>query len=177
MRDQNNRESTGFIVMYSITSRASFMEVSTYRDQVLRVKDVDCVPMILVGNKCDLEEKREVSTQEGIDLAKAWGSEHLETSAKSRLNVDEAFYLIARTVCSCMMSRFQLVQRVTLLVLCANRYSRKSAFSRLPRDVIVIVAKMVLSSYTDVELWKSNVDREIMIRKGGKQAKSKFSIQ
>lgn len=85
--------------MYSITSRSSFEEAEAVRDQILRVKDdADFKSFMLVGNKCDLEESREVTTQEGKDLAASWGVPFLETSAKRRINIEEVFYELARLV-------------------------------------------------------------------------------
>ncbi len=46
------------------------------RDAILRMKDSDFVPMILVGNKNDLESERQVSEREGYDLAQKWGVQH-----------------------------------------------------------------------------------------------------
>jgi len=63
MREQYMRTGEGFLLVYSITSRQSFEEIMTFQQQILRVKDKDYFPMILVGNKCDLESEREVSTQ------------------------------------------------------------------------------------------------------------------
>lgn len=91
LRDQYIRDGQGFIIVYSITSRTSFEQATIYRDQVLRVKDQDSEPMILIGNKSDLEEKREVTVTEGRELAKKFGCPFLETSAKTRINVDECF--------------------------------------------------------------------------------------
>lgn len=55
------RTGEGFLLVYSITSRLSFEEMSMFQQQILRVKDQDSFPMILVANKCDLEFEREVS--------------------------------------------------------------------------------------------------------------------
>lgn len=63
MREQYMRTGEGFLLVYSITSRQSFEEIMTFQQQILRVKDKDYFPIILVGNKCDLESEREVSTQ------------------------------------------------------------------------------------------------------------------
>jgi GTPase KRas protein len=63
MREQYMRNGEGFILVYSITSRLSFEEISTFYQQIKRVKDKDFFPMILVGNKCDLETDRQVSFQ------------------------------------------------------------------------------------------------------------------
>lgn len=55
--------------------------------------------MILIGNKCDLESMREVSYEQGEELAKAWGDcAFMETSAKSFINIDEAFEEVTRQV-------------------------------------------------------------------------------
>ena len=51
MRDQYMRTGQGFLIVYSVTSRSSFHEVSQFRDQILRVKDADTVPIVIVGNK------------------------------------------------------------------------------------------------------------------------------
>jgi small GTP-binding protein len=63
MREQYMRTGEGFLLVYSITSRQSFEEILTFQQQILRVKDKDYFPMIVVGNKADLEGEREVSTE------------------------------------------------------------------------------------------------------------------
>lgn len=60
MREQYMRTGEGFLLVYSITSRQSFEEITTFQQQILRVKDKDYFPMVMVGNKCDLENEREV---------------------------------------------------------------------------------------------------------------------
>ncbi|KAI8334132.1 ras-like protein 1 [Blakeslea trispora] len=98
MREQYMRNGEGFLLVYSITSRMSFEEISTFYQQICRVKDRDYFPMVLVGNKCDLETDRQVSSQEGRDLAKTFGCQFLETSAKQRTNVDDAFFEVVRDI-------------------------------------------------------------------------------
>jgi GTPase SAR1 family protein len=63
MREQYMRTGEGFLLVYSIISRQSFEEITTFQQQILRVKDKDYFPMVVVGNKCDLESEREVSRQ------------------------------------------------------------------------------------------------------------------
>jgi GTPase KRas protein len=63
MREQYMRTGEGFLLVYSITSRQSFEEIMTFQQQILRVKDKDYFPIIVVGNKCDLEGERQVSKQ------------------------------------------------------------------------------------------------------------------
>ena len=60
MREQYMRTGEGFLLVYSITSRNSFEEISTFHQQILRVKDKDSFPVIVVANKCDLEYERQV---------------------------------------------------------------------------------------------------------------------
>ncbi|KAG1178782.1 hypothetical protein G6F70_002792 [Rhizopus microsporus] len=98
MREQYMRNGEGFLLVYSITSRMSFEEITTFYQQICRVKDRDYFPMVLVGNKCDLETDRQVSSQEGSDLAKNFGCQFIETSAKQRINVDEAFFEVVRDI-------------------------------------------------------------------------------
>lgn len=54
------RTGEGFLLVYSITSRNSFEEISTFHQQILRVKDQDSFPVIVVANKSDLEYERQV---------------------------------------------------------------------------------------------------------------------
>ena len=98
MRDQYMRTGQGFLLVYAITSRGSFSEIVAFKEQILRVKDKDRVPMILVGNKSDLEPERQVTTGEGQDLARTFSSPFMESSAKTRVNVEEAFFELVREI-------------------------------------------------------------------------------
>jgi Ras-related protein Ral-A len=62
------------------------------REQILRVKNDDNIPFLLVGNKSDLKEKRKVSLQEATQRSTLWGVPYVETSAKTRENVDKVFF-------------------------------------------------------------------------------------
>lgn len=98
LRDQWIRDCEGFVIIYSIISRISFEQVSVFKEQVMRVKDAEKLPIMLVGNKCDLEDRREVETHEGEHLAKVIGCQFKEASAKTRENVEEAFYDLVREI-------------------------------------------------------------------------------
>lgn len=98
LRDNYMRVGHGFIVVYAINSRATFEEVDNLKEAILRAKDAQSVPMILVGNKCDLEHERKVSKQEGQQLATTLGCAFLEVSAKANLNVKEIFHDIVREI-------------------------------------------------------------------------------
>ncbi|CAK8688987.1 ras-related protein Rap-1b-like isoform X1 [Clavelina lepadiformis] len=98
MRDLYMKNGQGFVLVYSITSQASFNDLADLREQILRVKDTDDVPMILVGNKCDLEDERIVSKEQGEQLAKQWRCSWMETSAKSKINVECIFFDLVRQI-------------------------------------------------------------------------------
>jgi GTPase KRas len=98
LRDQWIRECEGFVIVYSITSSHSFHQVKAFKQQVNRVKDADDLPIMLVGNKCDLEEEREVLKSQGVALAEKFGFQFKEASAKTRVNVEEAYYDLVRTI-------------------------------------------------------------------------------
>ncbi|GAA5861145.1 hypothetical protein JCM5353_007841 [Sporobolomyces roseus] len=98
MREQYMRTGEGFLLVYSITSRNSFDEITTFHQQILRVKDKDFFPVIVVANKSDLENERQIGTDEGQRLAEQFGCRFIETSAKARRNVDEAFQELVREI-------------------------------------------------------------------------------
>ena len=98
VRDQYLRSSEGYLLLYSITDKNSFDEVPTFMDQILRVKDADFVPTVIIGNKCDLEADRQVETKAGENLAEKYKAAFFETSAKFGINVDEAVEVISKEI-------------------------------------------------------------------------------
>ncbi|KAG7520944.1 ras-related Rap-1A [Solea senegalensis] len=99
MRDLYMKNGQGFALVYSITAQSTFNDLQDLREQILRVKDTEDVPMILVGNKCDLEGERVVGKEQGQNLARQWNNcAFLETSAKSKINVNEIFYDLVRQI-------------------------------------------------------------------------------
>jgi len=99
MRDLYMKNGQGFVLVYSITSQSTFNDLTDLREQILRVKDTDKVPMVLVGNKCDLEDDRMVTKDQGNQLASTWGGvTFLETSARKKINVDEVFFDLVRQI-------------------------------------------------------------------------------
>ncbi len=98
MRDNYYRLGEGFLIVYSITMRDTFTDVNRFHDHILSVKGVEDVPLIVVGSKCDLDSDREVPTSEGKTLAEKFDVPFFETSAKTRVNVDEVFFELVRLV-------------------------------------------------------------------------------
>merc|ERR1712061_937800 len=99
MRDLYMKNGQGFVLVYSITAQSTFNDLQDLREQILRVKDTENVPIILVGNKCDLEEEREVGRDQGYQLSRSWNNcMFLETSAKNKINVNEIFVDLVRQI-------------------------------------------------------------------------------
>ncbi|KAM9904925.1 hypothetical protein OXX79_002456 [Metschnikowia pulcherrima] len=98
MREQYMRTGEGFLLVYAINSKNSLDELSGFYEQIQRVKDSDNVPVLVVGNKSDLEIERQVSYEEGLAFAKSLSCPFMEASAKQRINVEEAFYGLVRSI-------------------------------------------------------------------------------
>ncbi|KAJ6519476.1 ras protein [Mycena sanguinolenta] len=97
LRDQWVREGQGFILVYSIASRSTFDRLEVFRQSVRRAKRGDPI-LMLVGNKADKAYEREVSKEEGAALARQFGCEFIETSAKTAQNVERVFTNLVRAL-------------------------------------------------------------------------------
>ena len=97
MRDQYMRTGEGFLLVFSVNNLSSFKDIDNYREQIKRVKDSETVPMVLVGNKCDLSN-RSVNLDNARILARNYDVPFIETSAKTRMGVDDAFYSLVREI-------------------------------------------------------------------------------
>jgi len=96
MRDLYMKNGQGFVLVYSITAQSTFNDLTDLREQILRVKDTDDIPMVLVGNKCDLEDERVVGKDQGMGLARQFGNcAFMETSAKAKIGVNDVSCLLA----------------------------------------------------------------------------------
>lgn len=99
MRELYIKSGMGFLLVYSVTDQQSLDELMALREQVLRIKDTDRVPMVLVGNKADLTDGRVISVEDGIAVSSKWGKvPFYETSALLRSNVDEVFIDLVRQI-------------------------------------------------------------------------------
>jgi len=105
MRDLYIKNGRGFLVVFSLTSWQSFLDVRTVREQILRVKGTDNVPICLIGNKCDASLQRQVTPDDALALAQSWSCPYIETSAKLSINVNDTFAEIVREINSKMKTK------------------------------------------------------------------------
>ena len=105
-RELYMKSGQGFLLVFSVTSMSSLRELAELREQLTRIKEDERVPLVLVGNKCDLEESRAVSQSRALTVAQSWGNKpYYETSARRRTNVDEVFLDVCRQIIRKEMER------------------------------------------------------------------------
>lgn len=120
MREQYMRSGEGFLLVFALNDHSSFDEIAKFQKQILRVKDRDEYPMLMVGNKCDLEPQRQVSLEEAQNASRNMMIPYIECSAKSRINIDQAFHELVRLV-----RKFQIAERPIIEEGFRNKSKRK----------------------------------------------------
>ncbi|XP_026964358.1 thioredoxin domain-containing protein 12 isoform X1 [Orcinus orca] len=95
------RGAMGFILMYDVTNEESFNAVQDWATQI-KTYSWDNAQVILVGNKCDMEEERVVPTEKGRLLAEQLGFDFFEASAKENISVRQAFECLVDAICDKM---------------------------------------------------------------------------
>uniref|UniRef100_UPI00358E5B83 ras-related protein Rab-8B-like n=1 Tax=Myxine glutinosa TaxID=7769 RepID=UPI00358E5B83 len=91
------RGAMGIMLVYDITNEKSFENIQNWIGNIEQHASSDVEKMIL-GNKCDMNNKRQVTKERGEKLAIEYGVKFVETSAKSSVNVEEAFFALARDI-------------------------------------------------------------------------------
>ncbi|KAI8638217.1 small GTPase superfamily [Parasitella parasitica] len=98
IRDNYYRSGEGFLCVFSLCEEGTLELTREIRDQILRVLDDETIPFILVGNKSDLAHLRKVDEKDAQDLADEWKCPYIETSAKTRSNVDATYLELLRKI-------------------------------------------------------------------------------
>eukprot|EP01121_Diplochlamys_sp_Union-15-3_P013524 TRINITY_DN4203_c0_g1_i1.p1 TRINITY_DN4203_c0_g1~~TRINITY_DN4203_c0_g1_i1.p1 ORF type:complete len:203 (+),score=22.14 TRINITY_DN4203_c0_g1_i1:63-671(+) len=130
MRDLYVRSGQGFILVYSITSRESFSLAGQFKERIeLHLKGREA-PLILAGNKADLEEQREVTVEEAKRYASEIGADFFETSAKVRRNVDVIFTTMVKRIHEINATSKQNPRKKTI----TKKTSRKNSLSSSKRS-------------------------------------------
>ena len=104
------QSSNGFILAYDISNKESFNQIKYWLDQIKTTSE-ESTKYILVGTKCDLDE-REVPEEKGINLAQKLGIKFLETSAKLNININETF----ETLIDEILLNFKVEKRKSLMI-------------------------------------------------------------
>ena len=91
------RDSSVAVVVYDITNRASFLNTSKWIEDVRNERGNDVI-IVLVGNKTDLSERRQVSVEEGEDKSNKEGIMFIESSAKAGFNIKALFRKLASSL-------------------------------------------------------------------------------
>uniref|UniRef100_A0AAA9S8Z1 small monomeric GTPase n=1 Tax=Bos taurus TaxID=9913 RepID=A0AAA9S8Z1_BOVIN len=106
------RGAMGFILMYDITNEESFNAVQDWSTQI-KTYSWDNAQVILVGNKCDMEDERVISTERGQHLGEQLGFEFFETSAKDNINVKQTFERLVDIICDKMSESLETDPAIT----------------------------------------------------------------
>jgi len=105
--DKYFENAEGFLMVYSIVDKNSFAELQQFKEGIEKKKGKKEVPMMIVGNKVDLENQRQVTLADGRQFAKKLNAFFTETSAKSNQNINDAFFPLARQMSSIRSSTTQ----------------------------------------------------------------------
>ena len=87
----------GVLLVYDITDEQSFLNIRNWMRNIEQHASEN-VKKVLIGNKCDCNDERVISTQRAQDLANEYGIKCFETSAKADINVYESFVTLARDI-------------------------------------------------------------------------------
>ncbi|TIB75220.1 rab GTPase SrgA [Wallemia mellicola] len=91
------RGAMGILLVYDVTDERSFNNIRTWHSNVVQYAS-EGVNKILVGNKCDWDEKRAITQDQGKELADSLEIKFIETSAKNNVGVEDAFFTLARDI-------------------------------------------------------------------------------
>ena len=86
--------SDGIILIYDLTSKKTFYSINNWINGIKEAIDINKIGIVLVGNKSDCNDKRQVNFEEGDNLAKEKGFPFFETSVKENININEVFIAI-----------------------------------------------------------------------------------
>ena len=97
LREQQLRGGDGFVLVYSVTSPQSFHAVRDFHEQALHHAGAESV-FVVAATKCDLDDERAITADEGRDLARALDAAYFETSARSGAGVAAPFVELTRRI-------------------------------------------------------------------------------
>ena len=103
MRDLYMKNGQGFVLVYSITNSGSFTDLDDIHQQIVSIKDTEDVPMIIVGNNCECDDQRVITTQQGEELAARYSGStgcciFLEVSTRMCIRVNDVFTKLVQLI-------------------------------------------------------------------------------
>lgn len=109
------RGAHGIVLVYDVTNKRTFDNVSNWMSHLTKHVQKDAI-IFVVGNKCDDEDKRCVTYEEGLERATAYDCKFFETSAKTGLNISSTFSELIYTIYNSNMVRPQCEHTDMLLI-------------------------------------------------------------
>ena len=114
------RGAHGVLLIYDICEKNSFLDVKSWIEQIIENTDNDDIVMILCGNKCDMEKERNISRNEGENLANSYKIPFFECSAKENINIDEIFNTMAKNIYEKVGNRYTISVKLN-----SNNFKKK----------------------------------------------------
>ncbi|KAG5450779.1 Ras- protein Ral-a [Clonorchis sinensis] len=112
INDPFYRNNDGFIVVFSLTDKESLKAVPLILERIVQCRGDEQSPVVLVGNKVDLVDERAVPAESAIQLAQKWQIPYLETSARTRHNLEEAYMILIRELVRLKLAQRQPTEQV-----------------------------------------------------------------
>jgi len=132
------RGAHGVVIVYDVTSHSSFENIQYWADEVNKFAPAE-VSKLLIGNKCDLDGERQVSTSEAERFADELGVVYIETSALSAHNVAEAFDRLCADIKIHVATRQSFIaSRVATFSEDADGHSSSGSFGQLGQTPVVL---------------------------------------
>ena len=117
------RGAHGVLLIYDICEKNSFLDVKSWIEQIIENTDNDDIVMILCGNKCDMEKERQISKNEGENLANRYKIPFFECSAKENININEIFNTMGQNIYAKVGNRHTISMKL-------NSYNFKKKITR-----------------------------------------------
>lgn len=144
------RNAVGGLLVFDISSRSSFESLDGWLQEASLSDPSHELVFILVGNKCDLKESRQVSKEEAMSYAKQHGMNYIETSAKTGLNVKEAFDMLVQIIMTLIDSSKIQLNRVS--------WDGVKEGEVIPTSVLTSYTESVVCEINSSDVTTQNVD-------------------